>query len=469
MTTEPNNTPPEGNVIIEEPPTPCFDDISAAEAVAMIPQCSAPDAAEAMRRFEIEDQAHVLSGLHPEVAAPVVAEMAAPDVAVALAELSNDKIAGILAEMDPDDRVDVLEHLPEDRHDEIIGHMEPEEAAEVRRLEQYEPDTAGGIMTTQVTSLYEHLAVSDAIEQIRKLSEEFEQLFYMYVVDRRGHLIGVLSMRDLILAKPTRKLHEVMIPEVRSVLADMDQEEVAQVMRKYGFLAMPVVDTQNRLIGLITIDDIGDVLEEEATEDVHRLFGAGAEERLMSPWWFSFKSRVGWLVVNLGTAFAAGAVVASFSGLIERLAVLAAFMPIVAGMGGNASAQAMAVAVRGMSLGEVDRRTIRHVLIRESIVGLLTGLIIGTLTGLIAYFYTAPQESYTNFGAVMLGVVIFAALVINHTLACVSGAGIPFIMKRLGFDPAQSATIFATTVTDVVGFFALLGLAFLAIRQILST
>jgi magnesium transporter len=207
------------------------------------------------------------------------------------------------------------------------------------------------------------------------------------------------------------------------------------------------------------VDDVVDVLQEETTEDVHKLFGAGAEEKLSSPWFYSFRMRIGWLVVNLATAFAAAAVVAMFSGTIEKLPVLAVFMPVIAGMGGNASAQAMAVAVRGLSMGRVDRRLLRHVILREFFCGSLTGLIIGTITAVIAYFYHTSRAGGSALQAAGLGLIVFVALVVNHALANVTGAGIPFLMKRLGFDPAQSATIFATTITDIVGFFALLGLA----------
>jgi magnesium transporter len=283
-------------------------------------------------------------------------------------------------------------------------------------------------------------------------------MFYVYVIDRRQHLVGVLSMRDLILAKPDVPLRDIMIKNVRAAAATMDQEAVAQLMRKFGYLAMPVVDEQNKLVGLITLDDVIDVLEEETTEDVQRMFGAGAEERLNSPWIFSFKKRVWWLEVNLATAFLAAAVVGAFEGVIQQLAILAAYMPVVAGMGGNASAQAMSVSIRGLAVGRVDRAALRHVLYREFLVGLFTGIVVGLTTLVIALIFHRDmgfQKSLT------LGLVVCLALIINHALACVSGASIPFIMKWLGFDPAQSATIFATTVTDVVGFFTLLGLAYL--------
>ena len=363
----------------------------------------------------------------------------------------------VLAAMDPDDAVDVLEHVDEKLHDEIVREMDPEDREDVLALEQYPPDTAGGIMTSEVTALFEYLHVEDAIAQLRKLNEELEQMFYVYVIDRRGHLVGVLSMRDLILAQPRTLLRDIMRANVVSVPATLDQEQVAWMMRRMGYLAMPVVDDKHRLVGLITFDDVADVLEEEATEDVQKMFGAGAEERLNSPWLFSFRKRVFWLLVNLVTAFMAAAVVGMFEDMISKFAVLAFYMPVIAGMGGNASAQAMAVAVRGLALGQVDRKLLGRVMYRQFLVGLMTGVVIGFLTASVAWVFHAGRGP--NAPGLMLGVVVALALIINHTLACVTGAGIPFVMRWFGFDPAQSSTIFATTITDVVGFFCLLGLA----------
>ena len=351
----------------------------------------------------------------------------------------------------------MLDHLSDKQHDAIVHEMTEPARLEVQTLEAFPPDTAGGIMTTQVTALYEYVGAGDAIELLRTLHEELEQMFYVYVINRRGHLVGVLSMRDLILARPARLLREIMIPRVVSVPATMDQEEVAKLMRDKRYLALPVTDPDGKLVGLITADDINDVFQEEATEDFLKFFGAGAEERLTSPWSLSFKKRVWWLIVNLATAFLAASVVRLFDDTLSKLVILAAYMPIVAGMGGNASAQAMAVAVRGLAIGRVDGKILRHVVTRELYVGLLTGVIIGAITATIAIMF--PGSDTTHANALRLGAVVAAALLFNHTLACTTGAAIPFAMNKMGFDPAQSATIFATTVTDVCGFFALLWLA----------
>ena len=427
------------------------------DVAARIEEIPAADGADVLENLPPDEAADVAEYLDPTTAGAILSEMDPTLAASVVTDMEVPEASMVLAAMDPDDRVDVLEHVPNPMHDALVGEMDAEDVEEVRQLEQYPPDTAGGIMTTEVTALYEYLSVAEAINQLRELNERLEQMFYVYAIDRRGHLIGVLSMRDLILARPERLLRQVMRPNVVSVPATMDQEQVARLMRRFNYLAMPVVDERNRLVGLVTVDDVVDVVEEEATEDVQKMFGAGAEERLTSQWAFSFKKRVWWLLVNLLTAFMAAAVVGLFSDTIQKWVVLAFYMPIIAGMGGNASAQAMAVAVRGLALGQVDRALLGRVLGRQFLVGLATGVTIGLVTGLIAATFHHDQGW-------SLAMVVTLALVINHTIAAVSGAGIPFVMNALGFDPAQSATIFATTVTDVGGFFSLLGLASLFLR-----
>src|SRR5205814_3860148 len=245
-----------------------------------------------------------------------------------------------------------------------------DERAEVKHLEQFPSDTAGGMMTSQVTALYEYITVDNAVQLLRRLNEELEQMFYVYVINRTGKLVGVLSMRDLILAKPDSQLRNIMIKSVRSVPATMNQDEVAKLMRNYGYLAVPVVDKDSNLLGLITLDDVMDVIQEEATEEFQRAFGAGAEERLSSPWHYSFKKRIWWLEINLVTAFLAAAVVSLFTKTIEALPILAAYQTIVSGMGGNAGAQTMALSIRGISLGEVHASMLRRILHREVLSGL---------------------------------------------------------------------------------------------------
>src|SRR3954452_10138773 len=308
-----------------------------------IEEISPVDGAAVMENLTVANAADVAGILDPETAGRILARMDSRIAATVITDMPAPEASMVLAAMDPDDRVDILQYVPEPLHAELMREFTPQDAAEVRQLEQYPRDTAGGIMTTQVTSLPEDITAEQAIAELRRLNEELEQMFYVYVVDRRGHLVGVLSMRDLILARPERRLSKIMRTEIRSVPATMDQEEVARIMRRYGYLALPVVDDRNRLAGLITFDDAADVIEEEATEDVQKMAGAGPEERLTSPWTYSFRKRIGWLQVNLLTAFLAAAGIGVFRDTIAGVPILAACQTIVSAMGGNASAQAMAV------------------------------------------------------------------------------------------------------------------------------
>src|SRR5438045_2784968 len=324
-----------------------------------IEELTPTDGAEVLRALPRELSADVTEYLDPNTAASVLSEMDPGQAAAVISRMEPPEASMVLSAMEPDDRVDILEHISGPLHDQLLGEMTAAEAAETRDLEQYPRDSAGGIMTPDVTALNEELTVGQAIEELRRLNEQLEQMFYVYVVDKRGHLVGVLSMRDLIMSRPDRKLSQIMRPNVVAVPATMDQEEVARVFRDRNYLAMPVVDDKNRLLGIITVDDVVDVIQEEATEDVQKMFGAGAEERLTSPWHFSFRKRIGWLEVNLATAFMAAGVVGLFASTIQALPVLAAYQTIVSGMGGNAGAQAMAVSIRGIARGEVDRSLIK--------------------------------------------------------------------------------------------------------------
>ncbi len=433
------------------------DAAQAGNVASQIEDIPAPDGADVLENLPTEEAAEVVEHLDPTTAAQILTEMDTALAATVVADMEEIEAAMVLGEMDPDDRVDILGLLPKPLRDRLVAEMEPAHAAEVRQLEQYPPDSAGGIMTTEVTALGEDLTVQQAIEELRRRSKEFEQMFYVYVVDQRQHLLGVLSMRDLILAEPQTRLGRIMRTEVDSVTTTVDQETVAKLMQRYGYLAMPVVDERGRLVGIITHDDIVEVIEEEATEDVQRLFGAGPEERLSSPWHLSFRKRIFWLLVNLGTASVAASVVGVFEHTIAQLAILAAYMPIVAGLGGNASAQAMAVVIRGLAVGKVDRRLLRHVMLRELRVGITMGLVVGLVIAVIAVVIHIGEARLADHLA--FGAVVGVALMCNVTLACITGSAIPFIMQRLGFDPAQSASIFSTAAIDITGFFILLSLA----------
>jgi len=405
-----------------------------------------------------DDQAlGVLKGLSEELTTSVLEHLEPERSARLLHRMAPREASHLLEEMSPDDAVDVLEELPQQERTALIRQMRREEAQLLRQLIAYPPDTAGGIMSPEVVALPEELTVEEAIQELRRAAEEAETIYYAYVVDREDRLIGVLSMRDLILSPPGKPLREVMITDVLKIPAAMDKEEVARIFDRYNYLALPVVDEEDHLLGIVTVDDVIDVLREEATEDMHKLVGVGVEERVFSPIRDSLRLRLPWLYINLATAFVAAGVVAIFEGTIAKLAALAIFMPVIAGQGGNAGVQTVTIVVRGLALGEIGPGEAWRVLRKEFLMGLLNGLLIGLpVTGVALLWKGDPW----------LGLVVGLAMFLNLIIASLFGAAIPLGLRLFGLDPALSASVFLTTATDVFGFFFLLGLATLILLRL---
>jgi magnesium transporter len=336
---------------------------------------------------------------------------------------------------------------------EILG---AQQGAKLESLLEGEEETAGSLMTTEFLALEEELTVAQAIEAIRQYPRK-ESFFYVYCVDAEQHLVGVLSLRSLILADPAAQLKHLMVQSVVRTQVDSSPEEVAQLVSKYDLLSMPVVDMQNQLVGVVTVDDVLDVIQEQAEEDLLHLAGVDISERVTTPARQSFRTRFPWLAVNLVTAFVAASVVRAFQGTIEKWAALAAFMPVVAGMGGNAGTQTLTVFVRGLALGEVEWSGRMKPILKEMAVGFSNGFVNGFLTLLIVGFWT---------GDWILGAILFTAMCFNMVIAGVAGAVVPLVLERFGFDPAVASSIFVTTCTDVGGFFSFLGLATLAMTYL---
>ena len=311
-------------------------------------------------------------------------------------------------------------------------------------------------MRNDATALHKNTTVGKAIETIRSFGKA-KPLYYVYVTDSQDCLEGVLGMRDLILADPHQPIENVM-REVIYVPVEMDREEVVKQAEKTHYLTIPVVDSRRRLLGIIRSEDLIEAVEEEASEDMQKMVGAGGDEEVLSPFLFSVKKRLPWLTVNLATAFLAASVVGLFENTIARLTILAVFLPVVAGQGGNTGAQTLAVVIRGLALGQVEKSLAWRVISKEALLGLLNGMVVGGVTALAAYFWN---------GNPYFGLVIGLAMVLTMMIACVAGAGIPILMRALGWDPAQSSSIILTTVTDVLGFFSFLGLATLFQRLLI--
>ncbi len=433
-----------------------------ARAMNVLRKARPADVAQVLHELNDLDRHAVFAALvhsDKELAAASLSELALEEAVELLTALSIENIAQVLQELPSDDAALFIGELPEEQRDRMLDLMKIEASTDVQELLRFEENTAGRIMTPDVFAVNEDLTVGEAISQIQKASSDVELVFYLYVTDERNHLVGVTSLRRLLLVGPTTPLRKIMSTDVISVRADTDQEEVARVVQKYNLLGIPVVDAENKLVGVVTFDDIFDVIREEATEDIYALAGVRSEESALSAPARSVKLRLPWLLVNLATAILASSVVRFFTSTIEQMAALAALMPIVAGMGGNAATQTLAVIVRGLALGEVTWENSRRVLLKEALVGLANGLV----NGLVAAVIVCALYGFT-LRSLLLGGIIAAAMVTNMFIAGIAGTIIPIVLKRLKADPALASTVFVTTCTDVGGFFAFLGLATLLLR-----
>jgi len=393
----------------------------------------------------------VLGSLDPDLAAETFSHLDDDLQAELIASQSPEHVARLMAEMAPDDRADLVQAMDEGIRREVLPLLARAERENIRRLISYREGTAGAIMTTDYASLREDLTVAEALERLRHEAPDKETIYYIYVVNAERRLTGFLSLKDLILATPVaKKVREVAHPEVISVHVDDDQEDVARLLADYDFLAVPVVDSEQRLVGIVTFDDVIDVIEEEAEEDLYHMAGVSTEERVSTPALTSVRLRAGWLVINLGTAILAALTVSLFEPTIARYVVLAVMMPIVAGMGGNAGSQTMAVVVRGLALGEVPFRNSWKLILKEIAVGFANGTITGIIMAGIAILW---------YGNPWLGLIMLLAMIANLMIAGLFGAAFPLALKALKCDPALASTIFITTATDVGGFFVFLALA----------
>src|SRR5918993_430010 len=373
-----------------------------------------------------------------------------------LATRSAEEIAKLAQEIPSDDAAALIDHLPEELSAAVLDLMRPKESGVVENLLEYDEQTAGRIMNPHVFALNEDMTVGEAITELQT-NRDVEMVFYLYVVDERRHLVGVTSLRRLLLVSPETPLKRIMTADLITARADMDQEEVARQVASYNLLAIPVVDEENKLVGVITVDDVIDVLKDEATEDIYRLAGVSSDERVFTPASESLRKRMPWLIVNLATAFLAAAVVGVFQNTIDGWAALAVFMPIAAGMGGNAATQTLTVIIRGIALGELTWGNSRKALVKNLIVGVANGVVTGTIAATVAWLMN---------GDIRLGIILALALITNLFVAGLVGTLIPLGLKALKVDPALASTVFITTFTDVCGFASFLGLATLYLRYV---
>jgi magnesium transporter len=420
-------------------------------ALAFFRQMHPVDQAEVLVGLTRSVKQQLLTALGPNENAEIL-EHVDPEEAIQVLEgIENPVVSQILDETSPDVAADILNDLPQERSLEILEGMQESEA--IVPLLEHADDTAGGLMVPDYPVVREGLSAANALDRLRLMGAQAEDFGSIFVIDDDNRMVGTVSITRLALARPSTVISDLVQREFVSVRTDTDQEESARLMERYNVNELPVVDQKGRLVGVILAEDMVDVVEQEATEDMYRMAGV-AGERVMGPLKSSLKNRLPWLYVNLATAFLAALVISIFESTIARVVVLAVFLPIVAGQGGIAGTQTVTLVVRSMALGELPARRGWRLLLRESMLGLINGLLVGAVVGVIAFAWK---------GNPMLGAVLALAMLGNMIVAALAGAGVPLLLRSLHLDPAVSSAVFVTTFTDVLGFLLFLGLAALAI------
>jgi magnesium transporter len=423
-----------------------------------------------LARLHPADLAPLLGGLEPDEirtvvdllfsnqrAASTLKELPPELLPEVIEALSDDRLAGVLARLEIDDLVELINAVPEERRPAVVARLPESKRLDLRKAEMYPPSSAGRVMTTHFVVLDETMTAQQAIDRIRAVGDDTETIMYLYVVNGGGRLRGVVPIRRLVSAPPDRRCEEMMIPDPASVNVHADQEEAARLVARYNLLAIPVTDDDGRMAGVITVDDVIDVITEEATEDMYHMAGLSEEDRVFSPARTSVQKRLPWMMINLATAFLAAWVVGLFEHSIAQIVALAVFMPVVAGMGGNGGTQALTVITRGIALGEIEFSTGLRAILKEVLVGIVIGAATGVVSGAIAYIWR---------GNPYLGLVLFLAMVINMAIAGLSGAAIPLLLKAVRQDPALGSGVIVTTFTDVFGFLSFLGIGTLMINYL---
>lgn len=425
-------------------------------ALALAHQLHGAELADALEHLDDDARTQMLLALDPETTADALNYVEAHFRGELLARLPADQIAETLNLEDDDIATDVIQALPDDTAGEVLNALPTERREAIDALLVHHEQTAGGRMTGQLVTVAPEATVDQVLAQLRNAPLDVSQPFYLYVCEDQRTLAGVLNLRTLIASPTTARADSLMITNPITVSVDSDQEDAARILKQYKLLALPVVDKDGHIVGSLTHDDLLDVLEDEATEDMFRMVGVSEDEDLRSIW-RSVRHRLPWLTVNLVTVLAAAWVIAVFEDTLARVAVLAAFLPVVGGMGGNAGIQTLTVVVRSLALGRLELRDTVSVALHELAGGAIVGLFTGLLVGGVTIIWQ---------GNAWLGAVVALALLANVVIGVVAGVLIPMGMYKLRQDPALSSGIWLTTATDLAGFLAFLGLATLLINRI---
>lgn len=364
--------------------------------------------------------------------------------------IDNDRLAAAIQSLETDDAIELLDDMTVKDQQELLEAIPASDRLLLEETLNFPEESAGRLMQRDVLSVPNHWTVGEAIDFMRQNKDLPDHFYMMYLIDIRHQVTGGVALSALLRQKRDIKLQEIAETDLKILPATADQEEVAYLFRKYGLISLPIIDAQQRLAGVVMVDDVLDLIEDEAEEDILRLAGVGEHSDFYRSSWRMVRSRASWLMINLLTAILASLVISSFEAEIQQLVALAVLLPIVASMGGNAGMQTLTVMIRAIAMRQVDKRNMRRVIGQEVMAGLMNGAIFAVATGAVAWIW---------FDSLAMGLVVAAAMVLNLLAASIAGALIPLGLRRIGADPAIASGVFLTTVTDVIGFFAVLGLA----------
>lgn len=387
---------------------------------------------------------------------PVFSELSEETMPEVVGSLSEGQIVSILGQMSADFGWSYLRTQNKEEQHRLLSQIPQVVQNEIHKLVIYPKGSCGEVMTSELLFVKNTATIEEAIRVMRDADPQ-HKVFYLYVVDEEKHLLGTVPLRTLLQKDPTTPIAGVMVTSHVAVQGMDPQSKAAEVVAQHKFLAVPVVDESYHLLGVIRIDDVMEIVQEEASEEMYRMAGLTKKDRLFAPWWQTFRKRLSWMSVNLGTAFLAASVVGFFEGSIQKVVALAVFMPVVAGMGGNGGTQALTVMTRALALGEISGREVWRVLGKEVLIGFAIGTVTGLATGLVAWSWQG------NF---YLGFVLWLAMMANMTIAGFAGAMVPMVLRKLRSDPALGSGVLVTTCTDVFGFMCFLGLATLFLKYL---
>ncbi|MEN8234571.1 MAG: magnesium transporter [Actinomycetota bacterium] len=418
------------------------------------------NAADILEALQEEGAADLLKDLDPDDAGEVLDEMRPEAAADVLETIRPSTAAALIAMMDADQAADVIGALEPDERTAVLSALDSDTATEIHNLLVYAADTAGGMMTTDYAALHAGVTAGEAIEALRRLHDELgSNLSYVYVIDEIGRLRGVVSFRELVFARPGQGLDDVMFADPVSVTLATDREIVAELIQRYHLFAIPVVDEGGLLVGMVKISEALEAIQAEAGEDIAVMVGAGEEETIFTPVTLSVRRRLPWIAFNLVIGFLIAYVIAQFETTLAGAAVLVAYMPLVALLGGNSGAQSLAVIIRSIAVGDLPRGRAGRAIRREMTVTLIDGLAIAILAALMGAATVGFFGEQSTVAPAEMAIILFAAVVVSFTVGGIVGSGIPIVLRRLGQDPALASNIFLTLTTDLVSFGGFLAIA----------